>query len=176
MDDPPQTTEAAYRPDSELRDLLTEVLETACVEYGDQRPFSIPVGDTEAEGLSIDYELTFEDPEVGTFTLDGTETYSPIGVIMSLSGHLGLAASVALAQAFTHGDPTQAYLDEAPPPEWPPSADPYQDLTVEWYPPAAADAGLPEARLEKRVSGFEHEEIAISKLEHYARMWLSAGG
>jgi hypothetical protein len=175
IDDAPETTETAYGPDGALRELLEEVLETAHIEYGDQRPFSLPIGDSEVEGLSIDYELMFEDPEVGMFTLDGTETYSPIGVFMSLSGHLGLAASVALAQALAHGEPTQAYLDEAPPPEWPPNADPYQDLTAEWYRPWAVEAGVDDARLANRGAGFEHELIPVSQLEHYATVWLSAG-
>ena len=168
-------TDQPYEPDSDLRELLTEVLDTATIDYTDQREFSLPIGEQDIDGMSMDYDLMFEDDTVGTFELQGTETYSPIGLFMSLSGHLGLAAAVALSQALSMGEITQVYLDEAAPPDWSLTDDPYQDLTVEWYRPWAVEAGIDDARLANRGEGFEHELIPVSQIEHYATVWLSAG-
>jgi len=80
---------------------------------------------------------------------------------------------MTLAQPLVLGVPTQTYTDEAPPNSL--SDEPYQDLTSEWYRPAAVEMGFPESRLKKRIGDLEHDPIDLDELERYARVWLSAG-
>lgn len=158
-----QVTTTGYDPDDELRDLLSEVLHDARVSHGDEQNLDLS-GDF--EGFQRDYEVEF-----GEFELSGFETYSSFGAFVSLEGHLGLAAAVMLSHALQFGVPTQSYTDEAPPRNL--LDDPYQDLTSEWYRQPAVRAGIPEARLEKRIGGYDHDPIGLGELEHYARVWLS---
>jgi hypothetical protein len=160
-----QVTATEYVPDDDLRELLDEVLQEATVSYGDEQDLELSAG---IEGMQRDYEVTF-----GEFEASGFETYTSLGVSVSLEGHLGLAASVILSQATFTGAPTQTYTDEAPPATL--SDDPYQDLTAEWYHPKAVEIGFPESRLEQRTGGLDHDPIGLDELERYARVWLSAG-
>jgi hypothetical protein len=165
MSERAQITATGYDPDDELRGLLNEVLQDATVSYGDEQDLDLSAG---IEGFQREYEVTF-----GEFGLSGFETYTSLGVFVSLEGHLGLAASVILSQAMMTGVPTQTYTDEAPPASL--FDDPYQDLTAEWYHPQAVEMGFPESRLEKRIGEFDHDPIGLGELERYARVWLSAG-
>lgn len=161
----PEITETVYEPDDEIEQPFDEVLNEATVSYGDKQDFTLSAG---IEGFQRDYDVTFDE-----FELSGFETYTPLGVMMSLEGHLGLAAVMTLAQSLALGVPTQTYTDEAPPASL--FDEPYQDLTAEWYRPQAIEMGFPESRLEKRIGDLEHEPIEFSELERYARVWLSAG-
>jgi hypothetical protein len=165
MSEQPQITATEYDPDDELRDLLDEVGQNASVSYGKEQDLDLSAG---IEGFQRGYHVLF-----GEFELSGFETYSSLGAFISLEGHLGLAASVVLTHALYFGVPTQSYTDEAPPATL--SADPYQDLTAEWYRQQAVRIGFPESRLEKRIGDFDHDPIGLGELERYARVWLSAG-
>jgi hypothetical protein len=164
-DDEAQVTATKYDPDDDLRELLEEVLHDATVSYGDEQDLDLSA---DIEGFQRDYEVVF-----GEFEVSGFETYTPLGVFLSLEGHLGLAASVIISQAMHTGVPTQTYTDEAPPASL--FEDPYQDLTAEWYHPQAVEMGFPASRLEKRIGGLDHDPIGLGELERYARVWLSAG-
>lgn len=158
-------TETVYEPDDELEQLMDEVLHEAVVSYGNKETISLSAG---VEGFQRDYDVSFDE-----FELSGFETYTSLGVMVSLEGHLGLAASMTLSQSLALGVPTQTYTDEAPPASL--FDEPYQDLTAEWYRPKAIEMGFPESRLEKRIGDLEHDPIEFSELERYARVWLSAG-
>jgi hypothetical protein len=164
-DDEAQVTATEYDPDDELRDLLTEVGQNATVSYGEEQEIDLSA---DLGGMQREYEVVFDE-----FELSGFDTYTSLGTFISLEGHLGLAASVVLLQAMQLGVPTQSYTDKAPPA--PLSADPYQDLTSEWYSQSAVRMGFPESRLEKRIGDFDHDPIGLGELERYARVWLSAG-
>lgn len=113
------------------------------------------------------YRVVYDD-----FELNGTETISTLGVMLSVEGHLGCAASVVLAHAIAHGVPTQTYTDEVPPATV--GDDPYQDLTAEWFRQPTVRAGLPDQRLEQRIGGFDHDPLGLEELERYAQIWLAA--
>ena len=165
MSEPAQVTATKYDPDDDLRELLEEVLHDATVSYGDEQDLDLSA---DIEGFQRDYDVTF-----GEFEASGFETYTPLGVFVSLEGHLGLAASVIISQAMYTGVPTQTYTDEAPPATL--SDDPCQDLTAEWYHPKAVEMDFPEFRLEQRIGDLDHDPIGLGELERYARVWLSAG-
>lgn len=165
MSDQTRITATEYDPDDDIRDLLTEVLQDATVSYGEEQDPSLSAG---IEGFQRDYEVSFDE-----FELSGFETVTSLGAFVSFEGHLGLAASVVLTHALQYGVPTQTYTDEAPPATL--TADPYQDLTSEWYRQQAVRMGFPESRLEKRIGEFDHDPIGLGELERYARVWLSLG-
>jgi hypothetical protein len=165
MSEQAQITATEYDLDDELRGLLDEVGQNASVSYGKEHDLDLSAG---IEGFQRGYHVLF-----GEFELSGFGTYSSLGAFISLEGHLGLAASVVLTHALYFGVPTQSYTDEAPPATL--SADPYQDLTAEWYRQQAVRMGFPESRLEKRIGDFDHDPIGLGELERYARVWLSAG-
>lgn len=158
------TTSTPYDPDEELRELLDEPLTESTVQYGDAREYETREG---IEAMQRKYRV-----KLGEFELDGTETFSPAGVIVSLEGHLGFAASVLLSNALAYGVPTLCYVDDAPPPGSP-WGDRYQDLTGEWYRPPAVDAGLPETRMQTRLDEFDDEQLDFEEVEEWARIWLS---
>jgi hypothetical protein len=162
----PRITGTAYEPDAKLRELLAEVLTEATIDYGEKQESELPGGHT---NVQRDYAVDF-----GEFELSGFETVSPIGMFVSLEGHLGLAASVVLGQALRAGSPSRTYTDELPPPDGT-AGELYQDLTAEWYHPRAVEAGADEVRMQNRAEGFEHEPIELAELERYVRVWLSLG-
>lgn len=159
-----QISPTAYDPDETLRNQLKEVFEKAQISYG-----------ATTERRIGGYTFRHRDYTVilGEFELSGYETLSPLGVFSSLEGHVGLAASVVLVHATVWGEITQVYLDDAPPPDQ--YGERYQDLTAEWYREVAIEAGVPERRMETRISQFKADMIDIDQLEEYAQFWLSKG-
>lgn len=158
-----QLTATEYDPDDELKRLLTEFIAETTLSVENDQTLTIKGSEAQQKDFIVNYR---------DFELSGTETYG-ICVMASYEGHLGLASCLVLSHALNLGVPTHAHLDESTAPE-PLFQDPYQDLTAEWYPPAAVKMGLPEERLKQRT-GFEHELIGLDKIEEYARVWLSAG-
>lgn len=162
--DMPITT--PYEPNDELRELLSEVRTGATIDYGTEQTFKV----AGHPATQRQYEVAFDE-----FELEATETESAVGMMVSFEGHLGLAAATLLANALVYGEPTQTYVDDAPPQDGS-FGDRYQDLTGEWYVEAAVDAGLPEARLDQRSEQFDADLLDVDELERYARIWLSADG
>jgi len=160
--DSPAVTDTPYEPDPELRTYLEEAGQEIHLTDKSVTSFELLGGlDARQEKYNVEYE---------GFSLSATETQSPVGVFISLDGHLGLAATTHLVSALVHGQITQVYSDEAPPPDgW---SERYQDLTAEWYQPKAVDAGLPEKRLSSSRA-FEAERLTVEQLEEWADTWLS---
>ena len=161
-----QITDTAYDPNGELRGFLKE-LATVEVNYGADREINLP-GELVAQ--QRDYEMVFVEDE-NEFTLSGTETTGSLGVFLSLEGNLGFASGIALQHALLLGEPTHCYTDETVPSD--PALGRYQDLTAEWYRPAAVEQGLPAARLSNRAVDLRATGIALDEVERYARHWLS---
>jgi len=105
------------------------------------------------------------------FALSGTETTGSLGMLLSLDGNLGFASAIALHHAVILGEPTQCYTDERVPEDV--SSDIYQDLTVEWYQPAAVEEEIPQARLNQRSVNLNSTGVFLKEVEQYARSWLS---
>jgi hypothetical protein len=161
-----QITDTAYDPDDELRDLLDD-LATVRVSYGSDHEIDLP---GELTALQRDYEMVFvEDGD--EFTLSGTETTGSLGMFLSLEGNLGFAAGIVLQHALILGEPTQCYTDETVPSD--PSLGRYQDLTAEWYQPAAVEQGIHEARLSNRAVDLRATGLSLDEIERYGRHWLS---
>lgn len=155
---------AGYEPDSELRSLLDDVAPEVTIEYDAEHEISL--GDTGVDAVQRDYTVAAEG-----FELDGTETQSPLGIMVSLDGHLGLAATTQLVNALQYGQITLLYMDESPPRDaW---GDRYEDTTAEWYYPRAVELGLPEKRMATRPDRFETDALDVGDLEQWARAWLS---
>jgi hypothetical protein len=161
-----QITADAYEPDAELRALLDDELGAARVSYPDGQE-GTPLSGVEGTQRSLRVTLDEE------WELTGTETISEIGQLLSLQGTLGFAAGLALSYARRLGEPTLSYVDDAPPPSA--AGERYQDLSVEWYTPAAVEAGVPTARRQRRGIGEEQDDLSLETVEHYARVWLDAG-
>jgi hypothetical protein len=157
-----QVTGTAYQPDSELEDLLT-ALDSAHISTDSEQEIDLPGG---LSARQIQVSGSFDG-----FEIEGAETFSPLGTFMSFEGYLGLTASLVLYFARTLGEPTQIYLDSAPPATV--RRDQYEDITAEWYTPQAVEAGLPETRLEARSVRFDEQKINLGKVEEWAQMWLS---
>ena len=162
-----QVTKDPYTPGEELESLINNELEDVRVSYTSDTEIDLPAGLTAQQR---DYEMTLRD-DGDEFVLSGTETASGIGMFLSLEGHLGFAAGIILSHALILGQPTQIYTDEGLSGD--PVFDEYQDLTAEWYQPAAVDNGLPEARLSQRTADLEATKISLNEIERYARHWLS---
>jgi len=161
-----QITDTAYDPDDELRNLLDD-LETAEVSYGSDHQIDLP-GELVAQ--QRDYEMVFVEDD-DEFTLSGTETMGSLGTFLSLEGNLGFASGIVLYHALILGEPTQCYTDETVPSD--PSPGRYQDLTAEWYHPAAIEQDIPEARLNNRAVDFRATGLSLDEIERYAGHWLS---
>jgi len=161
-----QVTETAYEPDPDLRDQLDELVSVE-VDYQADREVDLP-GELIAQ--QREYTMVFDDAD-DEFTLSGTETTGSLGMLLSLSGNLGFASAIALHHAVMLGEPTQCYTDETVSIDV--SSEIYQDLTVEWYQPAAVEAGLPQARLNQRGKEFDATSISLGDVERHAEDWLS---
>ena len=158
-----QITDAEYVPDDELDRLLDKFGSETKITYGEESEIGFSV---DLQGTQREYSAFFDD-----FEIEGFETYTDLGYLLSLEGNLGFAAGIGLQHARTLGVPTLTYTDEAPAAGV--IGDAYQDLSVEWYTPDAVEAGLAELRLEKRVGPFDHDRVGLETLERYARVWLS---
>jgi hypothetical protein len=155
-------TDTAYEPDGDLRELLIEAGGEIRIDYGDETELDLG----ELAAVQRDYSVRYEG-----FELDGTETQSGLGLLLSLDGHLGLAATTVLVSSIQYGTPTLVYLDDAPPVEA--YGDRYQDISAEWYHPAAVEKGIPEARMTGRAGEYEADEISLGRVEEWAEAWLS---
>jgi len=158
----PSITDTAYEPDDDLRELLVDAGGEIRIEYGDETELDLG----ELAAIQRDYSVRYEGFELG-----GTETQSGLGLLLSLDGHLGLAATAVLVSSLQYGTPTLVYLDDAPPVEA--YGDRYQDISAEWYHPAAVDKDIPEARMARRVGEYEADEISLGRVEEWAEAWLS---
>jgi hypothetical protein len=162
-----QITADAYEPVAELRALLDDELADVRVSYPDG-------GEGSSLGERLDGNRRSVRVTLGEdWKLTGIETYSEVGVLLSVSGNLGFAAAVVLSYALRLGEPALVYVDDAPAPSA--VVGRYQDLSVEWYTPAAVEAGVPTARRQRRGIGEEQESLSLETVEHYARVWLDAG-
>jgi len=161
-----QITDTAYDPDTDLRDRL-DGLASVEVDYQADREVDLP-GELSAQ--QREYTMVFDDGD-DEFALSGTETTGSLGMFISLDGNLGFASAIALHHAVIVGEPTQCYTDERVSEGV--SSDIYQDLNVEWYRPAAVEAGIPQARLNQRGLDFDTTGISLKEIEQYARNWLS---
>lgn len=167
MDHPDaQITDTAYEPDTDLRDRLNALADVE-VEYQADREIDLP-GELTAQ--QRDYTMAFTTAG-DEFVLSGTETIGSLGMFLSLEGNLGLASAIALHHAVILGEPTQCYTDERVTEDV--SSDLYQDLTAEWYRPAAVEAEIPQARINQRGLDFDTTGISLKEVEQYARDWLS---
>jgi len=158
----PSITDTAYEPAGDLRELLAEAGREIRIDYGEET--ELDLGGVIA--VQRDYAVQYEGYE-----LEGTETQSGLGIMLSLEGYLGLAATTVLVSSVQHGEPTLLYLDELPPISA--YGDRYEDISVEWYYPEAVDQGAADARMQSRVDEFDGEEIGISRLEEWGEAWLS---
>ena len=158
----PAITDTAYEPDGDLRELLVEAGGEIQIDYGEETELDLG----EVTAVQRDYSVHYEG-----FDLGGTETQSGLGLLLSLDGHLGLAATTVLVSSLQYGAPTLVYLDDAPPATA--YGKRYQDISVEWYHPAAVDRGIPEARMAGRVGEYEADEIDLGRVEDWAEAWLS---
>ena len=166
MDHPDaQITDTAYEPDTDLRDRLNALSDVE-VDYQADREIDLP-GELTAQQRDYTMASTTGDE----FVLSGTETTGSLGMLLSLDGNLGFASAIALHHAVILGEPTQCYTDERVPEDV--SSDIYQDLTVEWYRPAAVEAEIPQARLNQRGLDFDTTGISLKEVEQYAKNWLS---
>jgi hypothetical protein len=161
-----QITDTAYEPDTDLRDRLNAVADVE-IDYQADREIDLP-GELTAQQREYTMASTTAGDE---FVLSGTETTGSHGVLLSLDGNLGFACAIALHHAVILGEPTQCYTDERVPDDV--SSDIYQDITAEWYRPAAVEAELPPARLNQRGLDFETSGITLKEVEQYAMNWLS---
>lgn len=161
-----QITDTAYTPAPDLRDQLDD-LASVEVDYQADREVDLP-GELSAQ--QREYTMVFGDGD-DEFVLSGIETTGSLGLLLSLDGNLGFASAVALHHAVIVGAPTQCYTDERVPDGV--SSEIYQDLTVEWYRPAAVEAEIPQARLTQRDIDFDTTGISLRKVEQYAKRWLS---
>ena len=162
-----QVTDTAYEPDADLRDSLVS-LEDVAVSYQADQELDLP---GELTAKQREYTMSYGTDDGDELTLSGTETMGAPGMFVSLEGSLGFAAGIILQHALILGEPTQCYTDEGIPRDA--SMSRYQDLTAEWYRPAAVEQGLPQARLEHRTVDFEATELPLKETERYARQWLS---
>jgi len=161
-----QVTDTAYEPDPDLRDQLDN-LASVEVDYQADREIDLP-GELTAQ--QREYTMVFDDGD-DEFALSGTETTGSLGMLLSLDGNLGFASAIALHHAVILGEPTQCYTDERVPEDV--SSDIYQDLTVEWYQPAAVEEEIPQARLNQRSVNLNSTGVFLKEVEQYARSWLS---
>jgi len=161
-----QVTDTAYEPEPDLRDQLDDLAGVE-VDYQADREVDLP-GELTAQ--QREYTMVFDDGD-DEFALSGTETSGSLGMLLSLDGNLGFASAIALHHAVMLGEPTHCYTDESVPEDV--SADIYQDLTVEWYQPAAVEAEIPQARLNQRDIEFDATGISLKEVERFARNWLS---
>ena len=161
-----QITDTAYDPDAGLRNQLDE-LASVEVDYQADREVD-PPGELTAQ--QREYTMVFTDGD-DEFELSGTETTGSLGMFLSLEGTLGFASAIALHHAVMLGKPTQCYTDETVSKDV--SSEIYQDLTVEWYQPAAVEAELPQARLNRRGEKFDATSISLGDVEQHAEDWLS---
>jgi len=161
-----QVTDAAYEPDPDLRDQL-DGLGSVEVDYQADREIDLP-GELTAQ--QREYTMVFDDGD-DKFALSGTETTGSLGMLLSLEGNLGFASAIALHHAVILGEPTQCYTDERIPEDV--SSDIYQDLTVEWYQPAAVDKDIPQARLNQRGIDFDATGVSLKEVEQHAKNWVS---
>lgn len=159
-----QITDDAYEPNHEIQELLSEVRSDALMHYKEEETFPFP-GDKEANPLS--YKLTYNELE-----LAGKEQDTSYGVIISLEGHVGFAASVVLHISETYGEPTNAYIDENNVADIRPSQ--CCNLMAEWYIKAAVETGFPKLRLKNRTGNLDAEIVTTDRLEEWARGWLAA--
>jgi len=159
-----QYTDADYEPADDLRELLIEAGGEIRIDYGDSSEIN-PGGLTM---LQRDYSVHYEG-----FELAGTETQSGFGLMLSLEGYLGLAATTILVSSIQYGKPTLVYIDDAPPASA--YGERYEDISAEWYTTEAVDQGVPEARMEARPDGFEADRIELERVEAWAEAWLSRG-
>jgi len=164
-----QITDMAYDADTDLRELLEEIA-TVKVKYQTEQEIDLS-GELTAHQRR--YTMVFDDVD-DAFTLSGTETTSSLGTFISLEGNLGFAAGIVLHHALILGEPTQCYTDEMVPQD--PVAGRHQDLTAEWYRPAAVKQGLPQARLDQRAVNLQATGISLREIERYAKHWLSLDG
>ncbi len=160
-----QITNEPYDPNDEFQELINDVRCNARLHYEEERTFQLPGG---FKATQLKYTVTFEE-----FELTGTETITSLGVMVSLSGHLGCATSVVLANALTYGEPTQTYIDEGNASATLPTQ--YHDLTAEWYFEPAVEAGVPETRLSNRAIDCKTNLVPLDRLEEWGRVWLKAG-
>lgn len=160
-----QVTATEYEPDTDLTELIESFERRAIVSYEGESDLDISI---EGEAVQRDYSVTFED-----FELSGTETMSPLGVLLSFQGNFGLSAAVILSHARIYGVPTQIYTDEVPPPDPISNIGLYQDVTAEWYHQEAVRQGVPEARMKHRSAEFQAEMLGLGTIEQWARVWLS---
>jgi len=160
-----QITDTAYEPDADLRDHLGE-LASVEVDYQADQEVVLP-GELTAQ--QREYTMVFDGGD-NEFALSGTETTGSLGMLLSLEGTLGFASAIALHHAIMLGEPTQCYTDERV--SGGASSEIYQDLSVEWYRPAAVEAGLPRARLDQRGIEFDTTGISFDDVEQFARNWL----
>lgn len=151
-----------YEPADHLRELLAEVESDARVHYEAEQSFQISGGH---EATQLSYTVTFDE-----FELTGTETVTPVGVLVSLDGHLGCATSMILTNSLAYGEPTHAYIDEGNS-----AGTQYRDLTAEWYVKSAVESGAAKARLKNKVVDFDANPISLKKMEEWAQVWLEAG-
>lgn len=161
-----QITDTTYDPAPDLRDQL-DVLTSVEVDYQADREVDLP-GELTAQQREYTMVFTTSDDD---FELSGTETTGSLGMFLSLEGALGFASAIALHHAVMLGKPTQCYTDETVSKGDSPEI--YQDLTVEWYQPAAVEAGLPQARLNQRGKEFDATSISLPEIEQHATDWLS---
>jgi hypothetical protein len=157
-----EITEVKYTPPDSLEPLLVEAASEIKINYAEEREFDL--GPSEA--TQRDYSVTYEG-----FELDGTETLSAVGVLLSLDGHLGLTATTILISSLKYGAPTLLYMDEEV--ETTAVTDHYEDISAEWYFPQAVDQGLHESRMESRPDRYEANMMEIDQLEEWAEQWLS---
>lgn len=158
----PSITDTAYEPGGDLRELLVDAGGEIRIDYGEETELDL----SGLTAVQRDYSVHYEG-----FELNGTETQSGLGLLLSLDGHLGLAATAVLVSSIQYGVPTLVYLDDAPPATA--YGDRYQDISAEWYHPAAVDTGIPEARMTRRVGQYEADKIDLGRVEDWAEAWLS---
>lgn len=150
-----------YEPDNDLNTLLQELGAVESQVTNEQTFELLDRREVDRQTVKFEYE---------GFEVTGTETYTPFGVLISYDGWLGLAAGLGLFMCKELGEPAQIYLDSAPPPTI--HNDAYEDITFEWYTPAAVERGVPETRLEKREV-YEEELVSLEQVEEWVRNWLS---
>jgi len=155
-------TDTEYAPEDALRELLIDAGGEITIRYDNEHEMDLgPI-----TAVQRDYAVNYEGYE-----LSGTETESALGVMLSLDGHLGLAATTILVSSIEYGEPQLLYLDEAPPADsW---GERYQDISAEWYQPEAAEQGIPDRRMDSRADEFDADEIGLGQLEEWAEAWLS---
>lgn len=153
-------TGTPFRPSEEFYEVLVAALKSTVVEETGSEEFE------PADGATVEqfhYDVTLDGE-----TIHSTETYSPVGVLASAEGNLGIASGYLLGLSLKLGVPSHVYTDEVVTSDEMPV---YQDVTAEWYRPAVSESGVAEDRLASKTAT-RANEVEFGELKQWLVKFL----